>query len=74
MSKCKYQVSWVGRCNQPADESELCAKHLGVKCCVCGNQAVDECDHTGQFVCGAPLCGDCAGFTDQAKPSGNWGL
>jgi hypothetical protein len=74
MSKCKYQISWVGRCNSPAGESELCEKHAGAKCCVCGGQAVEECNHTGQFVCGAPLCESCEGFTDQNKASGSWGF
>ncbi len=74
MTQCNYQISWVGSCKAPADERGLCEKHRSVKCCVCGEQALTECAHTGQFVCGAPLCSACEGFTDQDKASGNWGF
>ena len=37
-------------------------------------QATKECDHTGQFVCGTPLCDNCEGITDTSNPSGRWGF
>ena len=73
MSFCKYVLAWRGACKAPCD-GDICAQHAAVKCCVCGAQAVQECDHTGQFVCGAPLCADCEGHTDTSKPSGGWGF
>lgn len=55
---CKFDIAWVGKCkDQPNDD--LCNKHLGMKCCSCGEQATGECGETSQFVCGAPLCDDC---------------
>lgn len=73
MSYCRYQPCWQKRCNKEC-EGEFCATHLNEKCSVCGEQASNECDHTGQFVCGAPLCDSCEGFTDTSKPSGGWGF
>ena len=55
-------------------EGSVCTQHAAVKCCVCGEQATHECDHTGQFVCGAPLCNNCEGHTDTSKPAGGWGF
>lgn len=75
MSKCAYDVAWIGRCGREAAEGETCCeKHRGVKCASCGAPATRECDHTGQFVCGFPLCNDCEGWTDVTKPSGSWGF
>ncbi len=74
MSQCKFQISWVGRCKGEVMADELCSTHIDVSCVVCNQQAVRECDHTGQFVCGAPLCDTCEGFVDQGKPSGGWGF
>lgn len=52
---CGFDESWVGRCKEP----KPCEKHVGLKCASCGLPAVKSCDHTGQFVCGAPLCAGC---------------
>jgi len=56
---CKFSTAWIGPCTKEADESGYCAEHKGIKCCSCGAQATHTCEETGQFVCGAPLCGDC---------------
>jgi hypothetical protein len=72
--RCKFDIAWVGRCNAAADDSGLCEKHRAVKCTSCQEQATGECCHTGQFVCGAPLCDNCTGWSDNSKPSGSWGF
>jgi len=59
MSTCGFDESWVGRCKEPSGATERCSKHADLKCTSCGAPAVRSCDHTGGFVCGAPLCGDC---------------
>lgn len=56
--ECKFIKAWIGECGQDADESGYCGEHK-IKCCSCGAQATHECVETLQFVCGAPLCGDC---------------
>ena len=73
MNSCKFVMAWIGRCRSDC-QGQVCEQHEKVKCCVCGAQATHECDHTGQFVCGAPLCDNCEGFTDTSKPSGGWGF
>lgn len=73
MTQCTYVLSWIGQC-KAACEGNHCEKHKAVKCTVCGEHATHECDHTGQFVCGAPLCPNCEGHTDTTKPSGGWGF
>ena len=73
MSECRYLIAWIGPCKAECSD-QFCEKHTKVKCCVCGAQATNECNHTGQFVCGAPLCGNCEGFTDVSKPSGGGGF
>jgi len=56
---CKFEIAWVGECNQPTDNG-WCSKHENKICISCGKKAVGECDNTGgSFVCGAPLCKDC---------------
>lgn len=72
---CKFDEAWVGKCrSQNLEGSEFCEKHSKTKCCVCAEQATNECSHTGQFVCGAPLCDNCQGYTDTSKGSGVWGF
>lgn len=71
---CRYSLAWVGLCGQLKGESGFCSQHTGVKCVSCSDQASHECSHTGQFVCGAPLCPDCEGKTNEAKPGGSWGF
>lgn len=58
MSQCTFQKAWSGRCQHIANSSGKCAKH-DVACVSCGASATHDCDETGQFVCGAPLCNDC---------------
>lgn len=73
--KCKFDEAWRGSCNAACvDSHAFCETHSQTKCQVCGEQATNECDHTGQFVCGAPLCDNCEGHTDTSKPSGGWGF
>ncbi len=71
---CPYHPAYSGRCNAPKGESGFCRHHAGKACTVCGEQALHECNHTGQFVCGAPLCAGCEGFVDSTKSSGSWGF
>lgn len=73
MNKCSYSMAWIGLCKAECSD-QFCEKHSTVNCCVCGAQATNECNHTGQFVCGSPLCDECEGFTDVSKPSGSWGF
>lgn len=73
-NKCKFDIAWVGRCNAVTSQGDFCDTHLQKKCWVCGSQADHECSHTGQFVCGAPLCPSCEGYEDSDKPRGTWGL
>jgi len=55
--ECPFIVSWVGKCKQVPDVGEIyCPKHKNEKCFKCGAQATRDCDHTGQFVCGVPMC------------------
>jgi hypothetical protein len=57
--KCKFELAWIGVCNEIADESGFCAKHKDIKCVSCGKQATQQCSETMGLVCGAPLCDDC---------------
>jgi hypothetical protein len=52
---CGFLEAWIGRCRNP----KPCAKHANEKCASCGSPATGNCSQTGQFVCGAPLCGEC---------------
>ena len=70
---CTFDLAWRGQCKATC-EGSVCTQHAAVKCCVCGEQATHECDHTGHFVCGAPLCNKCEGHTDTSKPAGGWGF
>ena len=81
---CGFSVAWRGSCDAPTvdDEGQFCAKHIEVRCASCGAKATHDCDETGQFVCGAPLCADCKhtvapdgtnggiGFNAQRLPDG----
>lgn len=71
MNKCRFDLAWIGPCNQEC-EVEFCDKHA-VTMCNCGAHATHECCHTGQFVCGAPLCPNCTGKFKDA-PAGAWGF
>ena len=70
MKTCKYNIAWVGKCKQAATVSGYCEEHAGIACVSCGGQATHQCDETGQFVCGAPLCDDC---THNTHPEGHNG-
>lgn len=74
MGKCKFDLAWIGSCKQEADDSGFCATHQKEKCQVCGGQATRQCEYTGQFVCGVPLCDNCEGYQEKGKPSGVWGF
>jgi hypothetical protein len=52
---CGFNEAWIGLCKN----LRPCNKHATLVCCVCKNRATHECDQTGQFVCGYPLCDDC---------------
>jgi hypothetical protein len=58
MGKCNFTKAWIGTCNNKTFIHSFCPEHRGIKCVICGEQAVKECHHTyTQFVCGQPLCG-----------------
>lgn len=57
--RCEYIVSYVGRCKEMSDAVGFCDKHRDLRCVECKGKATCDCDHTGQFVCGAPLCDKC---------------
>ena len=82
VQQCEWNIAWMGRCKEPAENgSRFCKKHQQ-KCCSCGEPATHECEETGQFVCGAPLCNECThlifpdgsnggvGFNAQLLPEG----
>jgi len=52
---CGFDKAWIGKCRN----RRPCAEHAEAKCESCGSLATRSCDETGQFACGAPLCGDC---------------
>ena len=68
--QCRYDKGWAGKCKNIVYESGFCEKHKKRKCVVCGEQATHDCNETGQFVCGAPLCDDC---THNIHPEGHNG-
>lgn len=54
---CNFNKAWIGICkNENVNGKEYCTEHLEIKCSICGEQATHDCDETGQFVCGTPLC------------------
>jgi hypothetical protein len=57
---CKFYIAWRGTCDRPSDNG-WCSLHEGQKCCVCGEQAVRQCEYaaTSPLVCGALLCVTC---------------
>jgi hypothetical protein len=57
--RCLFDEAWIGRCKEKATSGDMCAKHAGKTCEGCGAAATRSCDHTGQFVCGSPICGTC---------------
>lgn len=73
IGRCTFTPAWQSRCCNVC-AGDFCDRHSGIKCSSCGEQATTECAHTGQFVCGAPLCPKCHGCEDHEKPSGNWGF
>lgn len=55
--ECPFSVAWVGKCKNIPEIGEIyCSKHKNVKCFKCDAQAVRDCEHTSQFVCGVPMC------------------
>jgi hypothetical protein len=75
-NKCRYKRAYsLTNCNQEADKSGFCKEHKGKKCCVCGEQATHECNYTGQFVCGYPLCDNCTeGKAGDSNKGLGWGF
>lgn len=83
IEQCNYGKAWVGGCKTEVSSSgDRCKEHADIKCASCGSDATRECDETGQFVCGAPLCDNCehtiskdgtnggVGFNAQDPPKG----
>jgi hypothetical protein len=68
---CDFDEAWRGRCKTPKDE---CEKHADLKCASCGLKAIKSCDHTGGFVCGAPLCGGCMHSPPNADDPNYFGM
>ena len=74
MTQCKYNLAWIGQCKEEATENGMCLTHAEKKCTSCKAPATHECDSTGQFVCGAPLCNDCAHTIRSDGTNGNIGF
>jgi len=78
-STCIYDPCWQNRCGKPTvNGTSFCESHHGKKCVVCGEQATRECNFTGQFCCGAPLCDNCEDYEMEVnfmgtKDHGAWG-
>ncbi len=67
---CGFIKAWVGKCKtQVHRDGDKCEEHQ-IKCCSCGAPSTHQCDQTGQFVCGSPLCDDC---THNMHPQGHNG-
>ena len=57
---CPWIRAWIGPCGkQGHGGNALCKDHHGKRCVGCGALATQGCGHTGQFVCGAPICPNC---------------
>lgn len=52
---CGFDEAWIGKCQN----SIPCEKHANKKCVSCQALATRNCEETGQFVCGFPLCDNC---------------
>lgn len=76
MSNCQYTPCYSSsKCNLVCEDHEsFCTSHNGKKCVSCGNQATNECNHTGQFVCGVPLCDECIGIVGKENSTSTWGF
>lgn len=70
---CVWVKAWVGKCDQPAVKNGCCEEHQK-ECCSCGKTATHDCEETGQFVCGAPLCDDCEHTFHEEGHNGGIGL
>lgn len=71
-TECSFVEAWRGPCRAPSDNGR-CSKHGHLVCASCKAPATHDCDYTGQFVCGAPLCDGCIWSTDP-DPDRNRGL
>ncbi len=57
---CGFIMAWVGPCKATAVAGDgHCDRHANLLCVSCKKVATTDCGHTGQFVCGQPLCDDC---------------
>ena len=56
MSRCKFDVAWVGYCGTNDNNTDICNEHKKEKCVSCGGQATHQCPMASSMVCGAPLC------------------
>lgn len=57
---CRFSLAWIGPCGSVyVGPTGMCEKHAATLCVSCKAPATGECCHTGQFVCGHPLCDDC---------------
>lgn len=60
---CDFNMGYAGRCKSTEIiENGQCKTHQNM-CCMCKEQlATESCAHSGQFVCGAPICEKCNHF------------
>ena len=70
MKHCSYIPCYSSRCCGAETDNDFCDNHITKKCVSCGEQATHECNYTGQFVCGGPLCNNCHGV----EGGGTWGF
>jgi hypothetical protein len=72
---CGFSKAWIGRCKQEVTGAHgMCFEHGKLKCVSCGAQATHDCEETGQFVCGAPLCNECEHTTAPDGTNGGIGF
>ena len=72
--KCRYLECYQSKPCGADSDSEMCAKHRAIMCKGCAGQATHECNYTGQFVCGAPLCDNCHGTQGDSTKGMGWGF
>jgi len=73
MNSCCYQNAWVGRCQKPTAQ-EFCEEHQDLVCVNCSAKATRQCQHTGGFVCGVPLCEACTHMPPDPKSRNIFGM
>ena len=60
LSRCTFNIAWIGPCGCECIERDRCSEHADLKCVSCGEPATRSCNAThGPCLCSAPLCSNC---------------